>query len=294
MRKQRAEGFAPGHISAFFAPFYHGNVFRTGSYGAGVAISSGCTSEVWVEDAEDIEVVTMADGEVRVLEVTAGAVRAVLEESNLKMRVVCNLKHALPVSQGFGMSASGTLSVLLALCKIFGMPASTAFRAAHRAEVLQRTGLGDVAGICAGGYEIRLKPGIPPYGIVDGIVSSDEETTLVLCVLGDALETKKVLGNRETLGRCSIAGRKALAKLLKEPTVKNLCRCGFEFAKETGLASMEIQECVNALWKAGIPASMVMLGNSVFAVAGGRRRKRAETILESYGRVYRTQVWHPL
>ncbi|MEM3396374.1 MAG: hypothetical protein QW620_02480 [Thermoplasmata archaeon] len=294
MKNQKAEGFAPGHISVFFAPYYHKNLPRTGSYGAGICITSGCTAEVVVEKTDSVEILTMLDGKARKLEVTEEAIRLLLKDANLQMKVVCNLKHMLPVSQGFGMSASGTLSALLALCKIIRMPASTAFQVAHKAEVLHRTGLGDVAGISAGGYEIRVKPGLPPYGIVDRIVCGEKENTLLLCVLGGTLETKKVLSDKKAVELCSIMGRKTLAKLLTEPTVKNLCLCGFEFAKSTGLASPEIVKCVESLWNAGIPASMVMLGNSVFAVVSGSKKRIAEEILLSYGKVFCTKVWHPL
>lgn len=294
MKKEKTEGFAPGHISVFFAPCYHRNLLRTGSYGAGVCITSGCTAEVMVEKAARAEIVTLLDWKERNLEVTEDAIRTVLEDAKQKMKVVCNLNHMLPVSQGFGMSASGTLSALLALCKILRKPASIAFKAAHAAEVMHRTGLGDVAGMSAGGYEIRVKPGLPPYGFVDRIICSKKENSLLLCVLGGALETKKVLSDEKAVEQCSRIGKKALANLLREPTVKNLCSCGFEFAKETGLASREIVECVEGLWNAGIPGSMVMLGNSVFAVVNGNKKRIAEEMLQSYGEVFHTNVWNPL
>ncbi|MEM4161054.1 MAG: hypothetical protein QW531_03645, partial [Thermoplasmata archaeon] len=240
---RKATGFAPGHISAFFAPYYHKNLLKTGSYGAGVCINSGSTATVEVEETGEVEITTMLEGKTKHLEVTADAVHRFLEITKRRLRVCCNLSHMLPVSQGFGMSASGTLSVLFALCKIVNASAITAFQCAHLAEVTHRTGLGDVAGIYAGGYEIRVKPGLQPCGFVDRILVSEKERKLILCVLGGVLETKKVLSDRNALERCAKSGRRALAGLLREPTVKNLCFCGFEFAKDTGLATPEIIEC---------------------------------------------------
>lgn len=292
--RTKAIAFAPGHISALFAPSYHKNIFRTGSLGAGVCITSGCTAKVEIELADKAESVMFIEGRPASLEVSTEAVHYLLGAEKIKARVKCDLKPMLPVSQGFGMSAAGTLSVLIALCKILGKPHSMALQAAHRAEVVCKTGLGDVAGISAGGYEIRVKPGIPPYGYVDRIIPAKGENVLILCVLGDALETKKVLSDKKMVERCAKTGEKIMAKLLAKPTVKNLFDCGFEFSLQTGLATPEIQECVKALRRACVPASMVMLGNSVFALTKGNKKRVAEEILQSYGKVFCTKVWHAL
>jgi len=288
----KAVAFAPGHISAFFVPCFHKNVLRTGSLGAGVSISSGAIARVEIEEAEEREFLMFLDGKPARLEVTAKALEYFL--GSAKVRVKAYVTPMLPLSQGFGMSAAGTLSVLLALSKILAKPYSRALVEAHRAEVVCKTGLGDVAGISVGGYEIRLRPGIPPYGFVDRIVSSRAENSLLLCILGNALETKKVLSDERLVERCASVGKKMLAKLLSKPTVKNLFDCGFEFACQTGLASAEIEECVMSLRKKGVSASMAMLGNSVFALAKGKKRNEALEILKAYGKVFSTKVWHGL
>jgi len=54
----KATAFAPGHISAFFEPYYDENIERSGSRGAGINISLGAFSEVTMSKStrQDIKV----------------------------------------------------------------------------------------------------------------------------------------------------------------------------------------------------------------------------------------------
>jgi len=284
-----AHGFSPGHITGFFAPFYRTDVLRTGSYGAGVCIAKGAWAEVEIEEADQRQICVKIEGVDAEPKVSIYALQNLIPEN---MRVNARIKLDMPVSQGFGMSAAGTLSACIAVCKILKKRYSDALRCAHAAEVHFRTGLGDVAGIYAGGYEMRIKPGIPPYGIIDRILNLPDETELVLCVIGKELETKNVLGNPDAVESCIKAGKKCLRKLRAEPTVRNFFKLSFEFAIETGLASREIKEAIIELHKIPVPASMIMLGNSVFALVRNRNeKKRVKDVLSSYGSVTATHVW---
>lgn len=78
------------------------------------------------------------------------------------------VRLALPVSQGFGMSASGAVAAALAFQRAMGLPHEESLRRsysiAHRVERQRSTGLGDVTALAAGGVERRLEAGAPYHG----------------------------------------------------------------------------------------------------------------------------------
>jgi len=78
------------------------------------------------------------------------------------------VKLKLPLSQGFGMSASGSISAAMAFQRALGKPHEEslrrAFSIAHRVEREFSTGLGDVTALAAGGVERRTSPGAPFSG----------------------------------------------------------------------------------------------------------------------------------
>ena len=78
------------------------------------------------------------------------------------------IKLKLPISQGFGMSASGAIAASMAIQRAIGEPHEEslrrAFSIAHRVERYFSTGLGDVTALAAGGVERSTSPGAPFSG----------------------------------------------------------------------------------------------------------------------------------
>ena len=100
--------------------------------------------------------------------VTRLALKYLIGNNSLGITVKTRLD--LPMGQGFGMSAAGSLSACHAVAKICGLSESDALRASHFAEVRLGTGLGDVISSFFGGFEIRKTPGIPPWGMIEHIL----------------------------------------------------------------------------------------------------------------------------
>jgi pantoate kinase len=165
------------------------------------------------------------------------------------------------------MSAAGALSASLALARCLRQGRSEALRAAHWADVTQRGGLGDVIGASVGGFEIRTAPGLPPYGSTRAFLGYGEA---VLCVVGGKLETRKVLTDPRARKSVNEAGARALADLLKEPSLPSFVAQSQRFARESGLLTDELERVIHAASPFG-QASMSMLGNSVFAFGDPRR-----------------------
>jgi len=146
----RAKAFCPGHITGFFEICMSDDEEKSGSRGAGICISHGATSVVEIKGNEiEVEINGRRSGEV-----TEEALH-MLTERGIKAKV----ELSLPQSQGFGMSAAGTLASTLALSSLLSIPKENAIRAAHIAEVRHSTGLGDVVSSAHGSIEIREEAG---------------------------------------------------------------------------------------------------------------------------------------
>jgi pantoate kinase len=160
------------------------------------------------------------------------------------------------------MSAAGALSSTLALASVLGFPREQAVKAAHYAEVELQTGLGDVVASSFGGIEIRRKPGLPPWGMLEHIPGSYD---VVLCVIGKRIETKKILSDITKMNEIASYGRYCTKKLLEHPTLEHLFLLGQDFTRKCGLADPRVLQAIDAAHHYG-NASMCMLGNAVFAV----------------------------
>jgi pantoate kinase len=284
VERARAAAFAPGHVTGLFSIHDEApELEKRGSRGAGFSLARGVASFVTVEPAAAMEIEIALNKETQDAPVTREAITNLLRSavkdariplnkdapkgSKARIRVTVQSDVQLPVSQGFGMSAAGALSAAMALAKCLRMGRSDALRAAHAADVQTRGGLGDVIGASVGGFEIRTAPGLPPYGAIMRFVGYGD---CVLCVVGEKLETKSVLSDAAKRASVNAAGERALAALLKGPTLDAFLAQSQQFARESGLLSPEMERAMHAARPHGA-ASMSMLGNSLFAFGNTRR-----------------------
>ena len=278
----KSTAFAPAHISGFFEPVYHPeDILRTGSRGAGVNLNVGAISEVSVDNSSSQIFEIFVNGKKINDPVMNLAMKYILEDNNL--HVVVKTKLDLPIGQGFGMSAASALSSTLALTKILGLSSEDALKASHFAEVNLRTGLGDVISSFFGGFEIRKLPGLPPWGLIEHIPGDFD---IVLCIIGNKIDTKKILEDKKKAIQISEYGKLCTKKILEKPSVENFLKLSLYFTNKTGLAEKKIICAINAANKHGM-ASMCMLGNSVFAI--GKTDKLSKT-LSNYGQVFVCRV----
>ena len=281
--RSRAKAFAPGHITGFFEicdrPV---DPLRRGSRGAGVNLSSGVLTVVDAVESPVQSIDIRLNGKRAEAATTLRAVRELVGRKRLSVRIRSEMQ--LPVGQGLGMSAAGALSTSLALASVLG-GGSTLLRAgaaAHRAEVLERTGLGDVAAQLRGGWEIRVRPGFPPYGLVDRFLAP--EMAMAICVSGEPVPTKKALSDPAMRMTVNHVGRNCMKAMLAHPTLEKFFELSYDFSRKSGLASKESLLLVEEILtrRAGL-ASVSMIGNSVFAVG---RISELRDIMNGHGRVF--------
>ena len=273
----KTTAFAPGHISGFFEPVYSPDMSRTGSRGAGINVSLGAVSEVFINASTLQSFEVFVNNKRSNDNVTRLSLKYLFGENPVK--VVVKTKLDLPLGQGFGMSAAGALSATIAAAKIVNLPVSDAIKAAHFAEVQLKTGLGDVMASSFGGVEIRKSAGLPPWGVIEHIPGNIE---LVLCVVGKKLDTKNVLTDSFKASKIADYGKLCTKKILDNPSIENFFSLSQTFTRKTELADPQVLKAIELANQYGM-ASMCMLGNSIFAM--GKTDELCK-VLSSFGKVF--------
>ena len=248
-----ATAFVPGHVTGFFTVNQDDDPTKAGSRGAGVALADGVT--VRLEPGDGVEL----NGETCDIE----AVARVLDALRSTAHVV--VETDLPLSAGFGVSGAAALGTALAADAVFdhGLSENELVTVAHGADVQAGTGLGDVVAQARGGLPVRLEPGAPAHGAMDGIPATRDVEYLAR---GERSTEAVLTGDTEPITE---AGRQALSALVAEPTLDTFMHASRQFARETGLLTPEVRETVQAVAEAGGEASMAMLGETVFALNTG-------------------------
>ncbi|AEK73471.1 GHMP kinase [Thermococcus sp. 4557] len=258
--------FVPAHITAFFVPRFHDDSLRAGSLGAGVNLSKGVNVFASIETStleRHIHVAFNGEPVGREKAIISYSVADEIIPDDFLGEVEIWQYFDFPNGHGFGNSAGGALGTALALSYAFGGTWLKAAQIAHKHEVLNRGGLGDVVGQLAGGIEVRVKAGGPGIGVVDNLFFEDYR---VLVVPLGRLSTREVLDG-DVVKAIEREGREALEKLLQEPSPERMMVLAREFAEKTGLLSGELLELARELDKViSTPSSMIMLGRGLFAL----------------------------
>lgn len=248
-----ARAFVPGHVTAFFSAHPHADPERAGSRGGGLALAAGVHTRVEPGDG------LVLDGEPTEVE----AVERVLDGLGVAARVTC--ESDLPIGSGFGVSGAMALGAALAANDLFDGARSEneLITLAHRAEVEAGSGLGDVVAQARGGIPLRLEPGAPAHGALDGVPGRPRVEYLTL----GGLSTEAVLSG--DTGQLSAAGERALDRVRATPTLREFMAAAREFATDAGLLTDDLRTVIEDVEAAGGAASMAMLGETVFALGTG-------------------------
>lgn len=271
---ERALAVSPGHVSGYFRRCTGPGGGPTGSIGGGIVIAEGVTVEACRADAPSVRVIVTPHGERGRLMRRSPPVEYLMEL--LDAPAAITTRCTLPIGAGFGLSAAALLASAVALSALHGLELARAevASAAHDVEVRFRTGLGDVAAAQGGGAVVRRGPGV---GAEIRRIHSDEP---VCAVSFGPIPTPEILDSAEAMARVTAAFPTA------EPgTVEELVRLSRTFAERSGLVTDRVRRVLAACDDAGVPASMTMLGDGVFAVGPG-----ADRVLAPFGTVHRLHI----
>lgn len=274
-----AKAYAPGHITGFFEIHEEAcDPRQKGSTGCGLVLNSGVTTEVRSgPSVEESEIYLNGN------RVEGKTTQSVLEAMT-KRPVRVESWAEIPVGCGFGASGAGALGTGYALNRALSLSftADALTECAHIAEVLNRSGLGDVAAQSAGGLVLRLRPGSPAFGKIDRIPVPEAR---VFCLALGEISTGSVLEDSAAARTINRAGRNAMSKLLKKPTLENFMLQAKKFAFETGFLSEKAEDVIEAVDAAGGLASQAMLGDTVFALASPGEEFGLSEVLQEFGDV---------
>jgi pantoate kinase len=281
---RRSKAFCPGHITGFFQICDEAmDPLKQGSRGAGVAIELGVVTSVEVGKGQRNRVEIRIDGNPVRAQTSRRVVNHFLSLVKGRWRVKVEHEFGIPIGYGFGASGAGALSLALALNEAFdlGLSKIEASRVAHLSEVECKTGLGDVIAQWLGGLEIRKEPGAPGIGRIKRIPIKQDFKLLSLCFA--PLATKKILSNPFLKERINRAGAECVKELLRKPTPENFMLLSQRFSQETGLLTPRMRKVMEEVEKEGFIASMVMLGEALFAVVEEEKVKRIKSIFGKRG-----------
>ncbi len=278
----RARAFAPAHVSGVFVPRLEARDPRgRGSLGAGLVLEPGVTaSATWQPGGPRRTSVTSDSGQRLPISEEVARRLAGPRVGALDVR----LRHDLPIGHGFGTSAAGALATGLAVAGTLGLPRRKAVETAHLADLFGGGGLGGVAAIVGGGLEVRLRPGVPPFGQVRRLTVDHE---LLVGSVGPPLRSWALLRGPAALRRFE-EGAELFDRIATDPGWESFWDAAERFTDVARLAPPRLRAVLRGLRRRKVRSAQAMFGRTYFAEApGGREGAQVRRWLEREGVPFR-------
>ncbi len=274
--------FSPAHITGFFKAELDESKHPElqGSLGAGFSIEKGVTTTVEVEDSDYTDFRIKISGyRPDNTQVSEYVLKEFLENIEGSYFVSVHHEIKVPVGYGLGCSAAVALSLAYALNEAFGTSYSKEYlgRLAHNAEVMCRTGLGDVLASYHGGFEIRVKGGAPGIGELKKIPT---ETYSAIMICFSPISTKQFL--KERLASINGLGGKMVEKLVQTKNIDQFHEFSVEFANYVNIVTPKMRAVIEDLREYGIKSGVALFGETVFTLVPKEFEGKVVKILEKY------------
>jgi len=252
-----ARAFAPANISLMFAVLPNTDPSETGSIGVGCTLDQGLVAVVSQASKTNI----LWNNQ----EIDLPCVFYVVEKL-AKSPVRISLTSDLPLGCGFGLSGASALAVAYALNQLFSIKKSNLELAklAHVAEVVSKSGLGDVVNQYFGGFCLKTESSAHFKVTRLPIVS----VPIYYRVFSKIL-TKSLLTNKKGLDNINKIGTEKITTLAQSVSLLSLSQVldeSFAFCQQSGLLeNKEVIETINDIRSSGGHGSMILVGNSVIS-----------------------------
>ena len=256
-----ARAFAPAHVTGVFSPSRFDRDPRArGSVGAGIVLEVGVEAAARWRPGGVPRLRFRSDSRLP-LPISRDVARRLVGRRRGTLEV--DLVHHLPIGQGFGMSAAGAVATGLAVARVLGRTRREAAEAANLADLLGGGGLGGVASILGGGLEVRVRPGVPPFGRV---VHSTFPFPIFLALVGPPIPSPALLRDPEFLDRVRAAAAPELAALTRSADPQALLEAAERFGVALDLAPPALARTISALRSRDLRVAQAMFGRSLYAV----------------------------
>ncbi len=260
----KTEFWVAAHLTGLFEiNDQYDSLLEIGSRGAGFSIQRGVKTSIQKTDKSTVVVHfdDVPQPASRTL-ITQKTIKLLLPESK-QWNFEIHHQFEIPLSSGFGASAAGALGTAFCINEFFNLGLSDLelFQVAHKAEVLTKSGLGDVIGLFQGGLEIRIRGGAPGYGETINMIKNDDWKVATVSL--GPLSTSSVLSNprkREIINRTS---SELIANLIKNPDFTTFIHSVKEFTHRVQLCSPQLQTILESL-PTQIIGAQIMLGDALF------------------------------
>ena len=278
----RGAAFSPAHITGFFKAELDQTARpeMQGSLGAGFSIQQGVTTTVEVQDSEFSDYsISISGYQPDNTQVSEFVISEFLK--NIEGKYFLKIHHdvKVPVGYGLGCSAAVALSLTYALNSAFktNYTKEQLGIMAHNAEVMCRTGLGDVLASYHGGFEIRIKGGAPGIGQIKKI-PSESYSAIMICF--SPISTKQFLKDR--LASINGLGGKMVSKLVQTKDVDQFHDYSIEFANYVDIITPKMKIVIDDLKSNGIKCGVALFGETIFALVKPEMEDKVASILEKY------------
>lgn len=253
-----ARGFAPSNISLLFKVMPDPDPAKMGSLGSGFTVNEGVTVAV----SKAAKTTVSYNGQSIDLRTVMDVAKDLTDEP-----LAIAITSPLPLGSGFGISGASALATAYAINALCDLKKESIalLKIAHRSEVVNKTGLGDVGNQWYGGCCVKF--------ITSSLFQAERlpftGTTVYVRSWGK-IPTPSILSNAELLTSIDTAGDSALAELKKrmhDPSFSfaDLLGIANRFTRESGLLSYapHAQRVMEKIEESGEHAAMIILGDAL-------------------------------
>lgn len=262
--------WSAGHITAFFkiADLSQDLLYK-GSLGAGFNIKRGVETEISRSSASSHQVFfqgrKLSQESVSITNYVLTELQKMFSESFPALDI--NYTFQVPIGAGYGTSASVALTTTFAINDFLnlGLKELSLWQIAHKAEIVNKTGLGDILGLYAkSNFEMRVQEGAPGIGKVKPIPLDVSDYDLYTASFGP-LSKKSILTDPAKRKAITEIGSECLDQFQADPSFENFCSISEDFAKRIDLLPPQLWKILNEVVStSAIKGSQIMLGESLF------------------------------
>ena len=252
-----ARAWAPANISLLFKVMPHTDPSKMGSLGSGFTVNEGATVNVQLGTS-----IITYNGKPITLPTVSEVIRNLTPKS-----LSVSIRSPLPLGSGFGMSGAAALSTAYAINQLvsLGKTELELAKIAHTAEVIHKTGLGDVGNQWKGGCCVKF--------VTSSLFQMERlpfaGTTVYVRSWGK-IPTPEILSNATLLTKIDAAGDHSLAILKKHTHTSSfsfaqLLNIASTFTRESELLSYaaHARKVIQKIAASGGHAAMIILGDAV-------------------------------